>query len=331
MSQHQPTIQSATTAPTIQPAITAPIHQPASTTVPTIQPATTAPTTFAVPDSLRMVATDLDGTVVPHGRAMSGRTIAVLRAAEEAGVRVVFATGRPPRWLQPIIEATSHAGYAICANGAITLDLATDSVVAIRSVATETVLEVAERLRSAVPDVRFAVETTQSFRVEDGYEKVRGTAPAEGLAPPELLRRPKVSARHLADLLDDEPVIKLVAISAASTPDALLAAGRRHLARLVTVTHSSVGNALLEMSPLGTTKATGLAGLAGTLGIDSAGVVAFGDMPNDVEMLRWAGTGYAMSGGHAEAIAAADHVAPPAELDGVAQVLEAALARAARH
>ncbi|WP_127127833.1 HAD family hydrolase [Georgenia sp. SYP-B2076] len=286
-----------------------------------------APRGFATPHGIRMVATDLDGTVVPHGRPMSPRTIHALRSADEAGLRVVFVTGRPPRWLEPVVEATSHAGYAICANGAITLDLATDSVVSVRSIAAETILEVAERLRSAVPDVIFAVETPESFRVEDGYEDMRGARPAEGSEPQELMRMPRASTRHLPDLLDDEPVIKLVAISPGSTPDALLTAGRRHLGDLVTATHSSIGTALLEMSPLGTTKATGLTELAAFLEIDPRTVIAFGDMPNDIEMLRWAGTGYAMSGGHPDALAAADQIAPPAELDGVAQVLEAVLAR----
>jgi len=50
--------------------------------------------------------------------------------------------------------------------------------------------------------------------------------------------------------------------------------------------------------------------------------VTFGDMPNDIERLTWSGTSYAMSGGNADAISAADHVAPPAGDDGVAQVLE---------
>lgn len=284
---------------------------------------------FVVPDPLRMVATDIDGTVVPHGRTMSARTVAALRAAEDAGIRVVFATGRPPRWLEPVVEATGHTGFAVCANGAITLDLATDSVVAIRSIDSATVLEVADRLRHAVPDAIFAVETPTSFRVEDGYAAVRGARPAEGMAPSELSRHAWETAPDLASLLDDEPVIKLVAISPGSTPDALLAAGRQRLGGLVTATHSAVGVALLEMSPLGTTKATGLADLARTLAVDPGTVVAFGDMPNDVEMLRWAGVGYVMAGGHAAAVAAADHVAPTAEADGVAQVIEHALTRVA--
>lgn len=296
----------------------------------TTAPAATTAPPFALPETVRMIATDLDGTVVPHGRVMSARTVAALRAAEEAGIRVVFATGRPPRWLEPITEATGHTGYAISANGAITLDLATDDVVAIHSVPEDTILEVADRLRFAVPDALFAVETRDAFRVEDGYASVRGAhQPAEGMAPSELSRRPRESGARIADLLDGDPVIKVVAISESISADDLLAAGREHLDGLVTTTHSAVGTALLEMSPLGVTKATGLGDLAAALDIAAESVIAFGDMPNDIEMLRWAGTGYAMTGGHPNALAAADHLAPAAELDGVAQVIEQALRRAA--
>jgi hydroxymethylpyrimidine pyrophosphatase-like HAD family hydrolase len=83
---------------------------------------------------------------------------------------------------------------------------------------------------------------------------------------------------------------------------------------------------MLELCLPGVNKAVTLAEYARSLSIDAADVVAFGDMPNDVEMLRWAGLSYAMAGGHPEAIAAAKGVAPPCEEDGVAQIVEVLLA-----
>ena len=283
---------------------------------------------FRAPRALRMVATDLDGTIIPHGRSISNRTRDALTACEEAGVVVVYVTGRPPRWLAPVVEATSASRYAICANGSITLDLETDLVVTVHPITNEAVLAVASRLRAVVPDVVFALETARGMRVEVGYDAARSPSPAEGLAPPRGVLEHRRAATTLAELLDGEPIIKMVAISASSTPDGLLAAGRAHVTDLVAPTHSSPGIALLEMGPLGVTKASSLGDLARTWGIDAADVVSFGDMPNDIEMLRWAGTSFAMSGGHAEAISAADHLAPPAADDGVAQVLEELLRRA---
>ena len=96
--------------------------------------------------TLRLVATDLDGTIIPHGQGVSARTRAAVQACTNAGVRVVFVTGRPPRWLTPVVEATGHKGIAICANGSITLDLESDSIVALHPITNEVAAEVARRL-----------------------------------------------------------------------------------------------------------------------------------------------------------------------------------------
>jgi len=272
--------------------------------------------------TLRMVATDLDGTIVPHGQGVSARTRAALQACTQAGVRVVFVTGRPPRWLTPVVKATGQKGFAICANGSITLDCESDSIVALHSISNEVASEVARRLRVVVPDVVFAVETPLELRAERAYEAMRGPARSEGLAPDLQQVGARRQALRLEELLDDAPLIKMIALSSRSTPDELLAAGRAHVADLVTPTHSSPTLAILEMGPRGVTKGSSLADLARMWGIAPAEVVTFGDMPNDIEMLTWSGTSYAMSGGHPDAISAADHLAPTADDDGVAQVLE---------
>ena len=69
------------------------------------------------------------------------------------------------------------------------------------------------------------------------------------------------------------------------------------------------------------TKAATLARVAAELGVEAADVIAFGDMPNDLPMLAWAGTSYAVANAHATVLAAADHVAPPNDADGVAVTL----------
>jgi hydroxymethylpyrimidine pyrophosphatase-like HAD family hydrolase len=74
--------------------------------------------------------------------------------------------------------------------------------------------------------------------------------------------------------------------------------------------------------PLGISKATGVDEVAAPLGIAAGDVVAFGDMPNDIPMLLWAGLGVAMGNAHPEAKAAADEVTTPNSDDGLARVLE---------
>ncbi len=86
------------------------------------------------------------------------------------------------------------------------------------------------------------------------------------------------------------------------------------------ITWSSTSS-LLEISAAGVTKATTLAVLCEDLGIAPDEVIAFGDMPNDLAMLAWAGTSYAMADAHPTVVAAAAHLAPGHDDDGVARVL----------
>ena len=84
----------------------------------------------------------------------------------------------------------------------------------------------------------------------------------------------------------------------------------------------STDNGLIELSVPGTHKASGLARLAELTGLPVDAVIAFGDMPNDAEMLTWAGHGVAMGHGHPTALDAADEVTVGNNDDGVAKVLE---------
>jgi Cof subfamily protein (haloacid dehalogenase superfamily) len=260
----------------------------------------------------RLVATDLDGTIVGADGSVSDRTVAALRGVEALGVPVVFVTGRPVRWMAPLAERTGHTGLAICANGAVVYDLHDERIVAHDRMAVEIGLEVARRLRAAVPDVAFAVETLDGFAHEPTYVARFDAGQELAVAP-------------LHELYTS-PAIKLLARHEAMAPDELLAAAREVVGDLAEVTHSST-SALLEISAAGVSKATALARFAADRGIDAAEVVAFGDMPNDVAMLTWAGRGYAVEGAHPEALAAVGvagdrRVVPGPDGDGVARELE---------
>ena len=271
----------------------------------------------------RLVATDIDGTILPHGGTVSARTRAALQQYTERGVDVVLVTGRPPRWLPPVVEATGLTGPAIVANGAMVIDAQSLEPIEVSSIPQEHLTEAIDRFTAALPDAVFAVETPGELRVGPGFERIRTSGTREGLTPDEP---PVTYASSIAELVDGESFIKILVLSPASDPDEMLATGRAEAGHVVSVTRSGVARPLLELGPHGVSKASALARYAGARGIDQADVVAFGDMPNDVEMLRWAGHGFAMHGGHAEALAAAQHVAPPVTEDGVAQVLETFLA-----
>jgi Cof subfamily protein (haloacid dehalogenase superfamily) len=255
----------------------------------------------------RLVATDLDGTVVDPRGEISDRTVAVLKALEERGVPVVFVTGRPPRWMAEVAVRTGHTGLAVCANGAIVYDLHREEVVETSPIAVEVGLDVARRLRAALPEVAFAVETEAGFAHEETYVARWDVGQA--------------SAVDVIETIYDRPAVKLLARHEDMDPDSLLAAAREVAGDLVELTHSS-STGLLEISAAGVSKASALARLAGRRGIGAADVVAFGDMPNDLPMLAWAGTAYGVRTGHPDVLAAVERLVDGPEDDGVARELE---------
>jgi hydroxymethylpyrimidine pyrophosphatase-like HAD family hydrolase len=121
--------------------------------------------------------------------------------------------------------------------------------------------------------------------------------------------------------LISRPCAKLLAFHNDMDPDLLHLLVEEVVGDLLTATHSS-GRALIEMSARGVTKATALARLAARHLIGPADVVAFGDMPNDLPMLSWAGTSYAVANAHPDVLAAVTNVTAANNEDGVAAVLE---------
>jgi HAD superfamily hydrolase (TIGR01484 family) len=257
----------------------------------------------------KVVATDLDGTIVRSDGTISPRTRDALIAAQDAGALVIVVTGRPPRWLKGIADATAQHGLAICANGALVYDLATDQVVDSRPMPDETVAELMRELRLAVSEIHFAVECIDGQFIHEPEYVPRWT-PEAGTIVGDIM----------ASLTT--PVAKLLARREGMPSDTLLGLARATIdAHLATVTHSSI-DGLLEINGRGVTKAATLERLLAERGLSAADVIAFGDMPNDVEMLAWAGHGVAVANAHPEVLAVTDEVTLSNDEDGVAVVLE---------
>jgi hydroxymethylpyrimidine pyrophosphatase-like HAD family hydrolase len=270
---------------------------------------------------MRLIACDLDGTVVRLDGTISSRTLVALAACDKAGVLVVFVTGRPVRWMAPVVEMTRRSGVAVCSNGAVSLDLSDNRIIELRPLSHKAVLESVKRLRAALPPVVFAVDTLGGYGSEPGYFRDQSANGRAVVGP-------------LSTVMDQGPppiklLCRLASTSSAPaiTADEMLELARTVLADVAEPVHSNPAGSLLEISALGVSKATTLARYVHSLGLGARDVVAFGDMPNDIPMLRWAGRGYAMSDGHPDAIGAATAVAPPCPDDGVAQVIEQILAK----
>ena len=263
---------------------------------------------------VRLIATDLDGTLLDGDGLISPRTAAALRTAEQAGITVVFVTGRPLRWMDDLWPHVGDHGLAICSNGGVVYDAGERRVVRSRGIPPETVTEVARRISEIAPDSA------------DALEKLRGGFVEPTFAP----GRPKpddVMVAPLPRLLDEDGVVvKLLALAETRDPEEYWRLVDREVGDLVTTTWSAFGP-LVEMSGLEVSKASTLEQLCGSHGIAAEQVVALGDMPNDLPLLGWAGFSYAMENAHPSVKRAADRIAPHHAQDGVAQVIEEILAR----
>ena len=261
----------------------------------------------------RLVVTDMDGTLLDlDGARVSARNARALRRAAAAGAKVVIATGRPVIWLGPVIEA-GFDGTAVCMNGAITYDIATGEILASAplpvSAMAALVDELAGRAEISVAVERFGT-TSHDFWAEYDYRH-----PWAGDSFP-------MSAR--ADLLAHPAGKLLIRGTGDSATLARLARASAHdagVADEVSITYST-DDGLIEVAAAGVNKGYALSALAAKWGIDPADAVAFGDMPNDVELLTWAGHGVAMGNAHPDVLAVASEIAPHHGDDGVAAVLE---------
>ena len=257
-----------------------------------------------------LIASDIDGTLLGRDEVISDATLAELGSWADAGVPLVLATGRPPRWMLGVREQLG-SGLAICCNGAVLLDLGPFTVLEEHPVTPEVLSAITGELRRRQPDTWFAVEYGDQFRHEPVYQP-RWDVHAPGVAVAtlaEMVAQPvaKLLARH--EHLPREEFVELVAEVVGDT---------------ATVTNSS-SDALAEISARGVTKATGLARVAAERGLGPADVVYFGDMPNDLAAFDWVreggGRAVAMGNAHPDVLAAATDVTDAHTADGVAAFL----------
>lgn len=257
-----------------------------------------------------LVAIDFDGTLLRSDGTISDRTSAAIRRISDAGVRVMVVTGRPPRWLDPVADLLSHRGTAIAANGALVIDLETRTVVDSTHLDIPAARVVIQRLRDEFPTATFGVERPDGFAHERGYP--RGIRNSE--------RMPQVAyADTLEDLLASAPVKILARVS---DVDIDTAAARAVAALNGVASVYFSGTDLLEIAAAGVSKASTLARIAAEWNVTADAVMAFGDMPNDIPMLEWAGHAVAVANAHPSVRAIADTVTASNDEDGVARILE---------
>jgi Cof subfamily protein (haloacid dehalogenase superfamily) len=258
-------------------------------------------------DGTRLVASDLDGTLLRPDETVSDRTRAALEAARDAGITVVLVSGRPPRSLGPIAERIGVGGIAICANGAVVWDLDAQTMVDSTPLAAELASRLVHALREAIPGALFAVELEGGFGREAGWSDGLVATPADVLEADAL----ELITGPVSKLLVRHPTMPFAEVAERA---------RRAIGDDAVATWA--GLRLVEISAAGVTKAFALERLCHRLGIAASQVVAIGDMPNDLAMLDWAGTAVAVANAQQLIKDTADLIVPSNVDDGVAILLE---------
>lgn len=261
----------------------------------------------------RAIATDLDGTLLRNDGSVSPRTVAALEAAAAQGIPTILVTARPPRWLHDLTALVGAHGIAICGNGAFVYDVAARHVVESHVFDGAQLASVVDDLRAHIPGVMIAAECPSGLWVEPGWPNPHRESDAQRRAGPieELLAsdRPEDGIGKLLGL-----------VRGWSTADFLAAVQDSVGDRAVLAYSGAFG--LAELNPPGVTKAAGLARWCAEHVIPAQEVWAFGDMPNDLPMLQWAGRSFAVANADPEVLATATDRCAANEADGVAQVIE---------
>lgn len=269
---------------------------------------------------IKLIASDLDGTLIGHDFRFRPRTLRALHAAADAGIRIVFVTGRPLRWMQPVLdqlgaEWNGENSFAFCSNGAVTYDIGQGKVLTTRTMSGTQTHALHRELEAAFPGSLFIAETLEHVYVQGRYQPHAQEDPS------------KIVEGLLGKTLEaDAGVVKYLLYRDGATPATLLDQVRAVVGERAAVTRSAPYQPLVEIARKGLNKGRVLADFASQHGIEPCEVAAFGDMPNDLEMLTWAGQGYAMESGLPQLKEQVGRTCPGFDEDGVAQIIEGMLA-----
>ncbi len=269
----------------------------------------------------KLVATDLDGTVVRSDETVSGYTHSVFERVRAAGIPIVGATGRGPR-----LEALSridlpHADLLVLGGGGRVIDLRGPTARVLRDarVPGSVIASLVTKLEDQLGPIKLLLEVLDGERAPLWGDHVQDWPYPDDL----VIQDRATSLSH--------DVIKAFIRTPQGDPDILLEAASEIIpADVVTFTHSGLG--WVEITPPNVDKGTGLAIVAADLGVDPSEVLVFGDMPNDIPMFKWAGySRVAVENAHPALMALADEVTLSNERDGVAVYLDNLLKQAQRY
>jgi Cof subfamily protein (haloacid dehalogenase superfamily) len=262
------------------------------------------------PPPIRLVAVDLDGTLLDDAKRVSERTVDALKCLTGTGVRVVIASARPPRSVRHVYHELGLDTWQINYNGALLWDEPNRSAVYHQPMEPAAVLQLIDLARAAHPQVLVSCEILDRWctdRFDDTYTTETGR-----------LFRPDVVA-PVAEFCT-VPVTKLMLLAAPAALDALEPL-LRAAPQGVSIIRSDPD--LIQIMNASASKGAALRRVCDHYGVPTEQTMAIGDAVNDVPMLEAAGVAIAMDNAHPAVKAVADWVAPSNNDHGV----HAALAR----
>jgi Cof subfamily protein (haloacid dehalogenase superfamily) len=256
---------------------------------------------------VRLVATDLDGTLFAPGYVVTARTRAAISATVASGIPVVVATGRSQWTAEPLLLGVAGLDLVVCSNGASRYSLLDRRSLLDHPIAPRVVDDILRTLAEVLPGCVFGWETAAGLEHEAGFHD-----------PPHLDPRPTSPPLHQRGR--GAAIRKLLVAHPELTAHALLEEVRPRLPGGCVAACS--GAPFVEVTGEGVDKAFGIRAVCADLGVDAASVLAFGDNDNDIALLRWAGRSVAMGNARPEVKAVAGEVTTACDADGVAAVLE---------
>lgn len=251
----------------------------------------------------RVVALDIDGTVVDRDGRLPDRVADAISSVVAADVPVVLATGRSWHGVRPLIDELGlPPGWSVASNGAVVVSYPPERI---EKAVTFDPRRVIERVGELAPEALIAVE-----EIGRGY-RTTGEFPRGDLTGEMIIEN--------AEQLSSRPVTRIIVRDPYRSDEEFLELADQ--LGLHGVSYYVGWSAWLDIVPDGVTKASGLADVVAELGLEAADVLAVGDGRNDVEMLSWAGRGVAMGQAPAEVHAAADAVTGTFDDGGLATEL----------
>ena len=264
---------------------------------------------------VKLIAFDLDGTLLDRQKNIPEANLQALKAAAEAGALLVPATGRIYTGIPELIRTLPGARYFITINGAYAYDAADDRNLYTSELSVDTCLRLIDYM-DRLPVIYDCYQDNWGYITRSMFQRAEEFIPDPGIM--KMMRELRTPVDNLSETLRQKgrPVQKM------QMHFQDLAERDRQL-KLVAerFPETAVSSSLpwnIEINSAGATKGRALKALCQALGIDLRDTLAFGDGTNDLDMIRTAGIGIAMGNGAEEVKAAADWVAPNNDDAGVA-------------